>query len=49
MNDRNTLLTYYLTTGPILKRTDINNDGVVDITDYSILVANFGKTTGVCQ
>ncbi len=30
-------------------QADINKDGIVDITDYSILVANFFNSTGTCQ
>jgi len=33
-----------VTTGSSVKPGDLNGDGKVDIFDYNLLVANFGKT-----
>jgi len=34
---------------PTIIRADINGDGIVDLTDYSILVASYNSSTGACQ
>lgn len=39
----------YLSATPNNPRADINKDGVVDLTDYSWFVLNFGSMTGPCK
>ena len=38
-----------LLTNPSYPRSDIDHDGVVDLTDYSMLLTNYGLRTGPCQ
>lgn len=47
--DLGILKTDYLSPLATNIRTDINKDGVVDLTDYSWFVLSFGSTTGPCQ
>lgn len=47
-NDLGIFFTNALSTHPSPARADINGDGIVDLTDYSILVRDYGKSTGPC-
>lgn len=47
--DLGLLLNNFFSTTPNPIRTDINQDGIVDIRDYSILAINYPTQTGPCQ